>query len=668
MTEQVTTDKHVSKKHLKVFKFIPKQLKISLAGFIYLLVCYELLRLGFLIANRQYFAGVPAGQVLWAFVYGLRFDLSALLMLNGVILLLYNLPGFPGRFQWYSKTMLALFWLVNIPGFIVNLTDYGYYAFTQRRLMFELFAMPGEILGMLPGLVSGYWYLFLLLAAAIGLFIYASLKLFKGLDRSITYKFNPFTESLSIILIIGLAVLGIRGGLQSKPIRQNHAFFSESRAAGYLALNSTFTVLRSLSQPKLAEFQFMPREQAQSLIEEMLRDPNETMADREYPFLRQKQFPGPGKKLNLVIFIMESWSAGQIGAIAGGPSATPFFDSLARQGILYTNFMANAQRSLEAVPAILTSIPAFYNNHSFINSQAEMNRVMGLGHILLKRGYTTSFHHGAKVGSMGFDAYARTAGFLKYYGKEDYPGLADSLQDGTWGVYDEEFFLDALSRINSFKKPFASVIFSLSPHDPLKIPSYREALFAEYKDDDKFRRALRYSDFSLKTFFEKARKEDWYANTIFIITGDHPYHSMRNDFVSIFQVPLLIYRPQGLAPGREDGIGSQVDILPTVLDLLSLSTIHASMGSSLLSGKKEHYAVVRHGAQFAIFDDRLVLVSDLEKINGLYDHRNDAAFKNDLQTAKPEEAKKLFAYLRAYIQQASYAIARDRICREEDTK
>ncbi|MDO9068967.1 MAG: sulfatase-like hydrolase/transferase, partial [Deltaproteobacteria bacterium] len=308
------------------------------------------------------------------------------------------------------------------------------------------------------------------------------------------------------------------------------------------------------------------------------------------------------------------------------------------------------------------------NNNSFIGSRAEMNRVMGLGHILLKRGYTTSFHHGAKVGSMGFDAYARTAGFLKYYGKEDFPGLADSLQDGTWGVYDEEFFLDALSRMNSFNKPFASVIFSLSPHDPLKIPSYREALIAGYKDDDKFRRALRYSDFSLKTFFEKARKEDWYDNTVFIITGDHPYHSMRNNFASIFQVPLLIYRPQGMPPARADGIGSQVDILPTLLDLLGCSTIHASMGSSLLSGKKEHYAVVRHGAEFAVFDNGMVLVSDLEKINGLYDYRNNAAFKNDLQAAKPEEAKKLFAYLRAYIQQASYAIARDRICREEDTK
>ncbi|MBI4727059.1 sulfatase-like hydrolase/transferase [candidate division TA06 bacterium] len=657
-------------KNLKTYflGLVPKPLLISILGLAYLLVSYELLRLGFLIANRQYFAGISAGQVLWAFVYGLRFDVSALLMLNAVILLLYNLPGFPGRQQWYSKIILALFWLANLAGFIVNLVDYGYFGFTQRRLMFELFAMPKEIMHMVPGLIGGYWHSFLLLAAAIGLFIYTSRKLFKKLDKSIHYRFNIFSEILSLLLITGLAVLGIRGGLQSKPIRQNHAFFSQHRAAGYLALNSTFTVLRSLSQPKLGQFQFMPREQAQGLVEAMLRDSNETMANREYPFLRQKQFPDSEKKLNVAIFIMESWSAGQIGAIVGGPSATPFFDSLAQHGILYTNFMANSQRSLEAVPAILTSIPAFYNNNSLIGSQAEMNRVLGLGHILLKRGYTTSFHHGAKVGSMGLDAYARTAGFLNYYGKEDFPGLADSMQDGTWGVYDEEFFLDALSRINSFKKPFASVIFSLSPHDPLKIPRYREALFAGFKDDDKFRRALRYSDHSLKVFFEKAKDEDWYGNTIFIIIGDHPYHSMRNSFTSIFQVPLLIYRPQGLVPVRNDGIASQVDILPTLLDLLNCSAIHASMGGSLLSGKEEHYAVVRHGAEFAVFDDRMALSSDLEKINGLYDYRNDGAFKNDLQTAKPAEARKLLAYLQAYIQQASHAIAKDRICRAEDVK
>jgi phosphoglycerol transferase MdoB-like AlkP superfamily enzyme len=657
-------------KNLKahILGLVLKPLWVTILGLAYLLACYELLRLGFLIANRQYFTGVAAGEVLWAFVYGLRFDVSALLMLNGVIILLYNLPGFPARHQWYSKTLLVLFWAANLAGIVLNLADYGYFGFTQRRLMRELFAMPREIMEMVPSLIGGYWYLFLLLAVVLALFIYSSLKYFKWLDKNVAYKFNIFSESLSFILITGLAVLGIRGGLQSKPIRQNHAFFSGNRVTGYLALNSTFTVLRSLSQPKLQEYQFMPRQEAQKLVEAALRDSNETMVDGEYPFLRRKRFPVPEKKLNVVIFIMESWPAGQIGAISGGPSVTPFFDSLARHGILYTNFLANAQRSLEAVPAILTSIPAFYNNNSFINSQSEMDRVLGLGHILLKRGYTTSFHHGAKVGSMGFDAYARTAGFLHYYGKEDYPGLADSLQDGTWGVYDEEFFLDALSRFDKFRKPFASVIFSLSPHDPLKIPKYREALFSEFKDDDKFHRALRYSDHSLKVFFERAAKSDWYGSTIFIITGDHPYHSMRNDFTSIFHVPLLIYRPEGLKPSRNGGIASQVDILPTLLDLLDCSTVHASMGSSLLPDKKGHYAVAAYGAQFAVFGDSLVLVSDLEKINGLFEYKKDVGLTNDLQKVRSGEAEKMFSYLHAYIQQASYAIARDRICREEDIR
>jgi phosphoglycerol transferase MdoB-like AlkP superfamily enzyme len=653
---------------LRLKYLIPKQLKLSLAGFAFLLLCYELLRLGFLIANRQYFSGVPAGQVLWAFVYGLRFDLSALLMLNAVILLLYNLPGNPARFRWYSSLLLFLFFAANLAAVTVNLADYGYYGFTQRRLMFELFAMPGEILEMLPGLLSGYWHLFLLLASAMALFVYAGLRLFKTLDEKIPYKFNIFTEPLSLILIAGLAVLGIRGGLQSKPIRQNHAFFCQSRAAGYLALNSTFTVLRSLSQPRLSEYQFMPRDSAQALIEEMVRDSNEAMPDREYPFLRQRTATGPERRLNLVIFIMESWSAGQVGPAPGRESATPFFDSLARQGMLFTNFMANSQRSLEAVPAILTSIPAFYNQYSFINSQAEMNRVLGLGHILLKRGYTTSFHHGAKTGSMGFDAYARTAGFLKYFGKEDFPGLADSVQDGTWGVYDEEFFGHALSRMNGFNQPFASVIFSLSPHDPLTIPEYRESLFGQYKEKDRFRKTLRYSDYSLKTFFEKARGTDWLKNTVFVITGDHPYHSMREDFASVFRVPLLIYCPGLLGPDVRTGIASQVDVMPTILSIMNLSTVHASMGGSLMSVTKGRYAILRHGSEFAILDDRLALTSDLEKVTGLYDYRNDPGFKNNLKDQKPEETTRLFSNLKAYIQQASYAIARDRICREGDVR
>jgi hypothetical protein len=299
-------------KNLKTYflDLIPKPLVISLLGLAFLLPCYELLRFGFLLANRQYFARVAAGEVLWAFVYGLRFDVSALLMLNGVVILLYNLPGFPARNQWYSKTLLTLFWAANLAGIVLNLADYGYFGFTQRRLMFELFAMPGEIFGMLPGLLSGYWHLFLLLAVLLALFIYTSLKYLTWLDKKVAYKFNIFTECLSFILIVGLAVLGIRGGLQSKPIRQNHAFFSGNRVTGYLALNSAFTVLRSLSQPKLQEYQFMPRPEAQKLVEAALRDSNETMVDGEYPFLRRKRFQVPEKKLNVVIFIMESWPAG----------------------------------------------------------------------------------------------------------------------------------------------------------------------------------------------------------------------------------------------------------------------------------------------------------------------------------------------------------------------
>jgi phosphoglycerol transferase MdoB-like AlkP superfamily enzyme len=657
-------------KNLKTYfrNIIPKPLLISMAGLAYLLLCYELLRLGFLIANRQYFTGVAAGEVLWAFVYGLRFDVSALLMLNSVIILLYNLPGFPARYNWYSKTLLALFWAANLAGIILNLADYGYFGFTQRRLMYELFAMPIEIMGMVPGLITGYWHLFLLLAVLITLFIYTSQKYLTWLDRKVSYEFNIFTESLSFILITGLAVLGIRGGLQSKPIRQAHAFWSPHRVAGQLTLNSTFTVLRSLSQPQLSQYQFMPPDQAQSLVQNMLAEPGQEMAAEGYPFLRYKKYFQPPRKLNVVIFIMESWSANQVGPAAGRSSATPFFDSLARQGLLFTNFLANAQRSLEAVPAILAGLPAFYNNGAFIGSQAEMDRILGLGRILSKQGYATSFHHGAKVGSMGFDAFSRLAGFAKYYGKEDYPGLTDSIQDGTWGVYDEEFYGDAFSRIDKFPKPFCTAIFSLSPHDPLKIPKYRQALFAAYKNEDRFRQDLRYSDYSLSTFFAKAQKEDWFSNTIFVITGDHPYHATRDNFLSIFQVPLLVYCPGLIKPGVRTDIASQVDILPTLVDLLWLPGNQASMGRSLLNVDARGFAVVRHGTQFAIFNDHFALLSNLERVVGLYDYRTDPEFRNDLQKKDPQTAWVMELNLKAYIQQASYAIAKDRICRESDIR
>jgi len=654
---------------------ITKQVKISLVMIIYLMACYTLLRLGFLAANYGFFKEVGAGEIIRAFIYGLRFDLSALLMINGPLLLLYNLPINHHRWKWYQTGLLVLFWVLNLAFITINLADYGYFATAQRRLMSEIYVMFLDIMKMLPSMITDFYYLFIGLAVGGGLFVWTTWRLLQRLDRSFEYAYSFRRELMHFIFIAFLLVPGVKGGFQTKPIRPAHAFFSSHRAAGYLTLNSSFTVIKSIFQAGMPEYKFMPQAEASAEIISMFFQPGEQIIDEQYPFLRQIKHPGVPNKKNIVVFIMESWTADFVGSVSGKePSSTPFFDSLAQQSILFTNFLATGHRTIVAAPSVLASIPGFYSDsgmgkkNSFIESQSEVNNFVGLGGILARQGYITSFHHGANTGALGLDVYTKLAGFQHYYGKEDYLNLTDASQDAVWGVWDEEFFLDSLKRMDQFRTPFCSVIFSLTSHEPFRIPPHRQALFDKYADETKFQKVLRYTDYSLEQFFKFAQDKPWFKDTVFIITADHASHSAVNDFYSCFHIPLLIYSPGLEKPARNGVIGSQVDILPTILGVLGISATHASMGVNLTDSSQPHYAVVSDGTRYAIFSDKFVLLNDLEKNIGLYDYHADPMAKKDLQSEYPDQALKLRHSLLAYIQSVSTAISKNRICREEDLK
>ena len=369
---------------------------------------------------------------------------------------------------------------------------------------------------------------------------------------------------------------------------------------------------------------------------------------------------------------MESWSWNHVGprADAGGaapaPSKTPFFDTLAKDGVLFTNVLANGQRSIEAVPSVTASLPGVFPT-PLIGSQVELARIRGLGSILAERGYATSFHHGAWLTSMGFDAFTRRAGFERYYSERDYPA-GDDARDGKWGVFDELFFLDAARRFDAAKGPFGAVVFSLSPHNPWVIPEDRKDRFSAQAGESDFDVALRYSDWSLSRFFEHARAQPWFARTVFLVTADHTRFAPPDDLRALFHVPLLVYAPGLVEPAVRDGIGSHADVLPTVLDLLRLPARHASMGRSLFDAEdpaRPRFAVVRHGPHAAIFSDRLAFVHDvLGKPVGLFDYREDPHFLRDLSAAHPDAARDLRDRLFAFLQSATSAVVRNRLWRD----
>ncbi len=637
-----------------------KRFKVTIIWIVILMLIYFLLRIGFYISNINLFTKITSEEIIKSFISGLRFDFSAILSSNFILLVIYNLPFIKLRYKFPRIILIFLFILINLFFIALNITDYGYFTTTQRRLSYEIIVMSEDIVRIFPYLIVHHYFLSGLMFLLVILFSFLTVKFLNYLYGKIKENKTISSEIISFLIIIGISIVGIRGGLQLRPIRPADAFVTDNPETSNLTLNTTFNVITNIFQNKIPNVNYMPQVEAQKIIREYIKVENEKFINDEYPFLRYKQTNDSIRKLNVVIFIMESWSAKYCGYLSAEKSLTPFFDSIASKGILFTKFLANGQRSIEAVPTILTSVPSLFNT-SIINSNIEMNRFRGIGSIMIENGYTTSFHHGATTGSMGFSGFSKIAGLNNYYGKEDFNDSLNNSYDGAWGIYDEPFFIYTADILNSTKEPFFAVIFSLSSHDPFSLPENRKYIFDKFKDETALELSIRYSDYSLQKFFNYVSNFNWFENTLFIITADHTLYNSRDNFLNTYHIPLLIYSPKYIPPSINNKICSQVDILPTILDILNISTTHSSMGISMLDTIKNRFVFNKWGNLFCTFSDSLVLLTDFENQNILYNYITDFQGKRNLIDIYKEEYNKLKLILTAYIQLSNYTIVNNKI-------
>lgn len=634
-----------------------RQVKLTLIIVFSLLLLYFLIRTGFLIYNYNRFSQFSASEIFSAFLIGLRFDISSIFFINIFPLVLLNLPGKIFRNKYYEGTIFTILVAANLLMIIISFSDYGYYNITERRLSYELYFMISDIISILPGLIISHYIISIIILLTAAAIIYFSSKFIKSFHIKHPRKSTFVKELLFLIVLIICSVIAIRGGLQLKPLRQANAFPNENLELGYLALNTSYTVIRSYFQNNIKVIENLDYDDALTTVRKMISTDKDKFIDDGFPFLRITEADSGINKMNVVIFIMESWSANLCGSITGKNSFTPFFDSLAEHSILFTSFFANGQRSIESVPSITASIPSLFDI-SIIGSRAELNNIKGLGSILKREGYTTSFHHGAKRGSMGFDGFTKLAGFDNYFGKEDMSEYDDDDTDGMWGICDEPFFIESAKNIDKFNQPFCSVIFSLSSHDPFRIPDKRKSLFEKYSGEKELERSIRYSDFSLQKFFEYVKTKSWFDNTVFLITADHTLYNTRKDFESTFHIPLLIFNPKNSTGTKYDKPASQIDIVPSLIDMLNITTKHSSMGKSIFD-TEERFVVFKFHSEYTILTDQYRLGNTLEKAPTLY-FNNDSS-NIDLSEDKPEIVSELNKKLLAYLQLVSYSVAHNKI-------
>lgn len=611
--------------------------------FLVLLVLYTLCRLGFYISNRSLFNHINLPDLLYIFLGGIKFDLVALLYINSLYIFLQAIP-FPFRYNnGYQKFCKWLFVMSNGIGFLANFIDFVYYKYTLKHTtasIFSQFSNEQNKFKLVVDFLEDYWFLTILFIV----FIYFFIKLYQLIRIKKAPKFTwkiYLTHTLVLVLIAGLAVVGMRGGWRhsTRPITMSNAGdFVKSPGDMALVLNTPFTIMKTLKAANLKPINYFDQKTVDSI----------------YNPIHQPANKGAFKKLNVVFLIIESLGKEHIGGlnkdVLNGTykGYTPFIDSLVTQSFTSSHTYANGRKSIDALPSIISGIPSI--REPYVLSSYSGNKTTSIAKLLGDEGYETAFFHGAPNGSMGFSAYTNLAGIKKYYGKSEYNNDEDF--DGIWGIWDEPFMQYMAKTINTFKQPFFSAFFSVSSHHPFKVPEKYTGKFP--KGPLPVQEPIGYTDMALRKFFATASKMPWYKNTLFVLVADHATVSYLPEYQTVpgfFAIPILFYYPGGDLKGKSEKLIQQIDIMPTVLNYLNYNKPYFAFGFDALSAKNNNFVVNNNDGSFSFYKGDYLLQNDGLKSTALFNLKTDRLTKNNIVNQQPLVQKAFETDLKAFIQQ-----------------
>jgi phosphoglycerol transferase MdoB-like AlkP superfamily enzyme len=618
------------------------------------LVLFFLSRICFYLFNFHYFSGSGFGELLKIFFVGLRFDISAIIIINAPFILLNSIP-FKFRYnKVYQGFVNAYFYIINTLGLMANFIDLIYFRFTLKRTTADIFnylGVGGDFDKLIPQFLKDFWYVLVIWILFIVLLVYLSSRF--TLDASGSkgkggdLKFY-FVNGFLFLVILFIAVIGIRGGSQLRPITLITAGNYTSAKYVPLLLNTPFSIAKTFGNETLKTVKYFNKESDLAQIFSPVHKGKSTGL----------------RKYNVMIIILESLSLEHIGALNKDLEEgrylgfTPFLDSLIGHSLVFKGF-ANGKTSIQGIPAILSGIPSLMNE-SYIQSSYSADKINGLAGLLKKKGYTSAFFHGGTNGTMGFDSYTKLTGFDHYYGRTEYHNEKD--YDGKWGIRDEEFFQYTAGVMNQLQQPFLTAIFSLSSHHPYTVPGKYAHTFRKGKLP--IQEAVMYTDYSLRKFFETAKKTSWFDNTLFIITADHTsegYFPYYQSSAGQYAIPILFFKNKSDLNGISGKVVQQTDIMPSVLSYIGFDQDYIAFGSSVFDTTAKRFSIHYISGLYGLIKDGYLLEYDGNKSTGLYDLNSDKLQTNNLIAKDLPVRKKLERFIKAYIQQYNNRFIENRL-------
>ena len=529
-----------------------------------------------------------------AFVHGVWFDNVIgcyILLLPLVVAVVCGVCNYYGKalFRFFTIFFSVFYGLV----YLISASDIPYFAYFFKHInssIFEWFGYAGTTAGMILG-ESAYYLsigLFLLFLAGFVVWLIYLARYFHHRSLTISTPFPYWKRGGAVLIgacLIGLCIFGIRGRTGYNPIKVSAAYFCQDAFLNQLGVSPTFNLLTSVMddmRPENKYLHLMDEQEAITKAQALLNRPGEAnvspLAVYRHPSMTdsvQRHRP------NVVLIMMESMSCKFMKHFGQSETLTPFLDSLYTRSISFRNFYSAGIHTNHGLYATLYSFPAMMKRNLMKGSV--IPRYSGLPTVLKENGYYNLFFmtHEGQYDNM--NAFFRTNGYDEVFSQENYP--ADKVVN-SFGVQDDflyDYAIPVLNQRAATGQPFFATLLSISNHPPYVIPP-----FFHPKTSEPEMQIVEYADWALRQFFEEARKQPWFDNTIFVLEGDHG--KLVGDAEcelpeSYNHIPLMIYSSR-IQPEEKTTFGGQVDIQPTILGLLNIDYLQNNFGVDLLKEER----------------------------------------------------------------------------------
>lgn len=639
--------------------------------FVYIILCYLLslvffgiLRLVFLLNFREQVRGESLGEILTAFAIGVRFD--QIIILYCLLPLLLVTPWMSLSKRWFRWTVNTYICFIFGFVFILLLSDIRFYATFGSHLNFLFYEYidEGAIFWSMVFSDSGVAVTFVIWAILSALFGYLVVFLMRR-TNGLPGRRSWINQIAWTVVFLAIFFLGIRGRTGLAPIDWGEAYFSKNAFLNQLALNGVYTLARNYTErdgdlrlstmTESERFPFVEMDEAYQTVAELLRLPGE-----HWPGLREGVYretwssrithvPGP----NIIVVLMESWAAKNTGVLGCSNDLTPNFDSWADSGVLFTHFFANGIRTSFGLPAVLGSYPSIPGRSIMGRYDAPHPFKMLSEH--LPRQCHNVFVYGGDLAFDNIKGFFTNKQYDRFVGENDFGG---DQTFSKWGVPDHILFERAAALIDSLPRPFQMTVLTLSNHEPYDLPDSSVQRFFDDADSSKVLNAQLYADHALGLFLRRLEEENVFDSTIVVLTADHARYDAGRLVLDpeTFRIPLLILGPKGMIqPGRVvDVAGSQVDILPTILNLLGGMYNHRSWGRDLLRLDEGDpgFAMINAGGAIGCVTRDFYYLEWLGRQTSLYEYDSLRTDPVDVSSVHPEQFQILQRRTRAYMQLA----------------